>query len=68
MGQRLKEAEMNADHDRYLRQKVADDSSRFVKENAILSQQLAELKKQLALVRKEQKWGLAGKYGGMGRG
>ena len=51
--QKLKEAELAADQDRYLRSKMADDSSHLVKENSILSQQVAELSKQLDRVSAE---------------
>lgn len=49
--QKLKEAEMTADQDRYLRSKLSDDSSHLVKENALLNQQVVELQKQLERVR-----------------
>ncbi|KAK7091861.1 hypothetical protein V1264_009486 [Littorina saxatilis] len=45
--QKLKETEMNAEKDRYLRDKINEDSSHLVKENAALSQQVLELEKQL---------------------
>ena len=45
--QKLKEMEMSVDKDRYLRDKISEDSSHLVKENAMLSQQVAELEKQL---------------------
>lgn len=44
--QKLKEAEMAAEQDRFLRNKLSDDSSHLVKENALLSQQVIELTKQ----------------------
>lgn len=49
--QKLKETEMNADKDRYLRDKINEDSSHLVRENATLSQQVLELQKQLERVR-----------------
>lgn len=45
--QKLKETELSADKDRYLRDKINDDSSHLVRENATLSQQVTELEKQL---------------------
>ena len=42
--------EMNVDKDRYLRDKINEDSSHLVKENAMLSQKVAELEKQLERV------------------
>ena len=48
--QKVKEAEMNSEQDRYLRTKLSDDSSHLVKENALLSQQVTELQKQLERV------------------
>ncbi|KAJ8321772.1 hypothetical protein KUTeg_000243 [Tegillarca granosa] len=45
--QKLKETEMAADHDRYLKDKMGDDNSHLVKENAILNQQITELQKQI---------------------
>ena len=45
--QKLKETEMNADQDRYLRTKISDDTSHLVKENALLNQQVLELQKQV---------------------
>lgn len=41
---------MNADQDRYLRNKLSDDSSHLIKENALLNQQVIELQKQLERV------------------
>ena len=43
--QKLKETEMSADQDRYMRSKMSDDSSHLVKENALLNQQVLELQK-----------------------
>ena len=48
--QKLKEAEMAADQDRFLRSKLNDDSSHLVKENALLNQQVLELTKQIERV------------------
>ena len=48
--QKLKEMEMSVDKDRYLRDKINEDSSHLVKENAMLSQKVAELEKQLERV------------------
>ncbi|KAK2167062.1 hypothetical protein LSH36_32g09010 [Paralvinella palmiformis] len=45
--QKIKEAEMHADQDRYLRNKLSDDSSHLIKENALLNQQVLELQKLL---------------------
>ncbi|XP_064652760.1 ELKS/Rab6-interacting/CAST family member 1-like isoform X2 [Lineus longissimus] len=44
--QKLKETEIQADQDRYLRNKISDDSSHLVKENALLNQQVIELENQ----------------------
>ncbi|ELU18498.1 hypothetical protein CAPTEDRAFT_188336 [Capitella teleta] len=44
---KLKEAEMNGEQDRYLRNKLSDDSGHLIKENALLNQQVVELQKQL---------------------
>ena len=49
--QKLKETEMAADQDRFLRTKLSDDSSHLVKENALLNQQVLELTKQIERVR-----------------
>ena len=48
--QKLKETEMSADKDRYLRDKINEDSSHLVRENATLNQQVVELEKQLERV------------------
>lgn len=45
--QKLKETEMNADHDRYLKSKMSEDSTNLVRENAVLSQKLQDLESQL---------------------
>ncbi|XP_013381886.1 putative leucine-rich repeat-containing protein DDB_G0290503 [Lingula anatina] len=45
--QKLKETEMMADQDRFLKNKLSDDSSHLVKENALINQQVLELQKQL---------------------
>ncbi|XP_046563263.1 ELKS/Rab6-interacting/CAST family member 1-like isoform X2 [Haliotis rubra] len=45
--QKLKETELAAEKDRYLRDKVSEDSSHLVKENAMLNQQISELQKQM---------------------
>ena len=45
--QRLKESELAAENDRFLRSKMSDDSSALVKENARLNQQVTELTGQL---------------------
>ena len=42
----MKEAEMASEQDRYLRNKLSDDSGHLVKENALLNQQVIELTKQ----------------------
>ncbi|XP_021377507.1 ELKS/Rab6-interacting/CAST family member 1-like isoform X2 [Mizuhopecten yessoensis] len=41
--QKLKETEMNADHDRYLKSKMSEDSTNLARENALLEQKLQEL-------------------------
>lgn len=48
--QKLKETEMTADQDRFLRSKLSEDSSHLVKENALLNQQVLELTKQIERV------------------
>ncbi len=48
--QKLKEAEMGAEQDRFLRTKLSEDSSHLVKENALLNQQVLELTKQIERV------------------
>ena len=45
MKQKLKETEQN--QDRYVRSKLNEDSAHLVKENAYLSDQVSELKKQI---------------------
>ncbi|XP_070533240.1 outer dense fiber protein 2-like [Ptychodera flava] len=45
--QKLKDTELNADQDRYLRNKMSDDCSGLVKENALLGAQVLDLQKQL---------------------
>lgn len=45
--QRLKETEMNAEQDRYLKNKMSEDSSHLVKENALLNTKILELQKEL---------------------
>ncbi|KAL8577252.1 hypothetical protein ACOMHN_022440 [Nucella lapillus] len=45
--QKLKETELSADKDRYLRDKINEDSSQLVRENATLNQRVLELEKQL---------------------
>ncbi|XP_077990607.1 uncharacterized protein LOC144444929 [Glandiceps talaboti] len=45
--QKLKDTELNADQDRYLRNKMSDDCSGLVKENALLGAQALDLQKQL---------------------
>ena len=41
---------MSADKDRYLRDKINEDSSHLVRENATLNQQVLEMEKQLERV------------------
>ena len=48
--QKLKETEMTADQDRFLRSKLSEDSSHLVKENALLNQQVLEVTKQIERV------------------
>ncbi|XP_006822190.1 uncharacterized protein LOC100373437 [Saccoglossus kowalevskii] len=45
--QKLKDTELAADQDRYLRNKMSDDCGGLVKENALLGAQVLELQKQL---------------------
>ncbi|XP_014675555.1 PREDICTED: intracellular protein transport protein USO1-like isoform X2 [Priapulus caudatus] len=42
---KLKEAEMSADQERYLRSKIGDDKASLIKENSSLASQLLELQK-----------------------
>ena len=50
MGERVKEAEMSADKDRYVRDKLDEDVARLVRDNARLGQQVVEMKNQLRRV------------------
>nr|XP_022293000.1 golgin subfamily A member 5-like isoform X1 [Crassostrea virginica]XP_022293010.1 golgin subfamily A member 5-like isoform X1 [Crassostrea virginica]XP_022293019.1 golgin subfamily A member 5-like isoform X1 [Crassostrea virginica] len=45
--QKLKETEMAADQDRFLKVKLSEDSTNLARENAALNQQMIDLKKQL---------------------
>lgn len=45
--QKLKETEMGADQDRFLKVKLSEDSTNLARENAALNQQMMDLKKQL---------------------
>lgn len=45
--QKLKETEMAADQDRFLKVKLSEDSTNLARENAALTQQMMDLKKQL---------------------
>ncbi|XP_062573134.1 ELKS/Rab6-interacting/CAST family member 1-like [Saccostrea cucullata] len=45
--QKLKETEMAADQDRFLKVKLTEDSTNLARENAALNQQMIDLKKQL---------------------
>ncbi|XP_055996073.1 ELKS/Rab6-interacting/CAST family member 1-like isoform X2 [Ostrea edulis] len=45
--QKLKETEMSADQDRFLKVKLTEDSTNLARENAALNQQMIDLKKQL---------------------
>lgn len=49
--QKLKETEMGADQDRFLKVKLSEDSTNLARENAALNQQMMDLKKQLDRVR-----------------
>lgn len=49
--QKLKETEMAADQDRFLKVKLSEDSTNLARENAALTQQMMDLKKQLDRVR-----------------
>ncbi|XP_071855214.1 uncharacterized protein [Apostichopus japonicus] len=44
---KLKESEMSAEHDRYMKSKMSDDVNNLIKENALISSQNLELQKQL---------------------
>lgn len=48
--QKLKETEMAADQDRFLKVKLSEDSTNLARENAALNQQMIDLKKQLERV------------------
>ncbi|XP_072038684.1 uncharacterized protein [Amphiura filiformis] len=45
--QKLKESELTAEQDRFLKNKISDDVNNLVKENALLGSQVLELQKQL---------------------
>ncbi|VDI20514.1 uncharacterized protein LOC143054047 isoform X2 [Mytilus galloprovincialis] len=45
--QNLKETEMTAEHDRYMKSKLTDDNANLVRENALLTQQLGDLQKEV---------------------
>ncbi|BFZ11229.1 hypothetical protein BsWGS_14268 [Bradybaena similaris] len=45
--QKVKETELAAEKDRYLREKVSDDMASLIRENSSLNQQILELSKQL---------------------
>ncbi|CAC5384912.1 unnamed protein product [Mytilus coruscus] len=45
--QNLKETEMTAEHDRYMKSKLTDDNANLVRENAVLTQQLGDLQKEV---------------------
>ncbi|XP_071804744.1 uncharacterized protein [Asterias amurensis] len=47
MQHRMKETELNAQQDRYLKNKMTDDVGNLVKENALLGSQVVELNQQL---------------------
>ncbi|XP_022091153.1 paramyosin-like [Acanthaster planci] len=47
MQHKMKETELNAQQDRYLKNKMSDDIANLVKENALLGTQVVELQKQL---------------------
>ncbi|XP_071483729.1 uncharacterized protein [Diadema antillarum] len=44
---KLKESEMKAEHDRFLKNKMSEDVNNLVKENAVMGAQVLELQKQL---------------------
>jgi hypothetical protein len=48
--QKVKETELSAGQDRYLRSKLNEDNAHLVKENAYLGEQVLELQKQLERV------------------
>ena len=48
--QKVKEAELQTSQERYLRAKVAEDSSALVRENTLLTQKCADLEQQLMRV------------------
>ena len=57
--QKVKESELAAEKDRFLRDKISDDMANLVQENAALSQNKLEIAKQLERVRhitKKYKW------------
>lgn len=45
--QKVKETELAAEKDRYLREKVSEDMTSLIRENSSLNQQILELSKQL---------------------
>lgn len=48
--QKVKEAELETSQERYLRAKVAEDSSALVRENTLLTQKCNDLEQQLMRV------------------
>jgi hypothetical protein len=48
--QKLKETELNAGQDRYIRTKLNDDNAHLVQENAYLSEKVLDMQKQLERV------------------
>lgn len=45
--QKVKETELAAEKDRYLREKVSEDMTSLIRENSSLNQEILELSKQL---------------------
>lgn len=41
---------MTAEHDRYMKSKLTDDNANLVRENALLTQQLGDLQKEVERV------------------
>lgn len=45
--QKLKETEMNAEHDRYMKSKLTEDNATLVRENAVLNQQVIDIQQEV---------------------
>ena len=43
MRQKLKETEMSAEHEKYMKTKLTEDNANLVRENSVLNQQVVDL-------------------------